>query len=530
MRSDEEIIKLAYEMAIGPERYAELFYSLSDKLETTLTPNDQRSNEDIGNAIKSELDPLESHFENALSLMHSQGQKRDTARGSVRVVDTDTKPSLLLEPDGRIRFANEAARDLFGVENNKLLKDDQLDIGQLRELKTALGQLQQSQCGHVIAIFDMREADTDNFIKMALTHEYGPEREAVGLLKAVHISWYPKIAKRFRELFKLSKTELIIMRAVVDAVPISDLASSRGRSVGTVRQQLKRLLAKLNVRSQAELVSFYSGFTKFSLESVLEEGAYQENEIGRSQHVLPRPNGRIIDYECVGPEGGKPVVFLPGLLGGNTVTPKMNDELHAKNIRLIMPWRPGMSQSGLDGPPDFDSFKRHSADIEALMDRHEIECCPIIGHITGSIFAFAAAHYLPERVQKLVIVNGVFPTARGAHTKALDRSERMRLMVIRNAPSVGRMIVHAMLSKVDAGYDEEFLTIFLENDIDKTTTQSPFLREKFRKAFLERRFKAMTLSQTNSSNPHSTGNHFAKTLPARLNGTLGNRTRSTHLI
>ncbi|MEM1036780.1 MAG: alpha/beta hydrolase [Pseudomonadota bacterium] len=480
--SDEELIQLAYAMALGPQRYEELFTTLKDRISTTLD-DEAISPEDMGAALKRDLSPLETHFDKALSLMQDRGRQRDTAPGSIRVVESDTKPSLLLDTNGKVHFANDAALSLFDLRIGVPLSDETLDAGHRNRLLSELSRLDAQSLGTAVSIFDFVSCDDQEFVKMALSHVKGGTGETLGLLTTVHISWYPKIAQRFKELFDLTKVELEITKAVVTGMGLTQLATSRRRSVGTVRQQAKKLLSKLNLHSQTELVSLYSGFSKFTLSTVIEDSELEALGITVSQHILTRPDQRIIDYECVGPEEGNPVIFIPALLGGNTVTEPIYKALTELNIRLIMPWRPGLSQSGLSGEPDMASFERYANDLSALMGRLEIHACPIIGHITGTLFAYAAAKYVPDRVQALTIVNGIVPTAKGAHVSKLERGERVRLQLIRSVPRVGRMIVHGMMAKVDAGFDEEFLATFLDNELDLQTVQDPLIRSQFRKAF-----------------------------------------------
>jgi pimeloyl-ACP methyl ester carboxylesterase/DNA-binding CsgD family transcriptional regulator len=480
--SDENIVKLAYAMAIGPQRYVELFSAIESRLQPVLDDVDSDDTQ-VSQQVSEGFSPIEAHMDNALLLMQSRGRQRDTAPGSTRVIEADTKPSFLINSSGTILFSNQAARDTLGLTREMKLLPEHLSHGDYEKLLTHLRDINHYDQGPAIDVFDFYAKTSEQNLQMVLTHVSGATGESLALITAVHMSWYPKIATRFKDLFKLTDVELEITKAVVTGQSLADLASDRKRSLGTVRQQTKKLLGKLNLHSQIELVTLYSGFSKFSLSNLMESQESNESDRQSSQHVLTRPHERIIDFECAGPVSGKPVLFLPALLGGNTITPDINASLETLNIRLIMPWRPGLSQSQENGPPDFASFERYADDLSALFDQLKLKSCVVIGHITSTIFALAFAKYHPSRVKKLVIVNGIIPTAKGAHAKQLEKAERMRLMLIRHAPRVGKFIVHSMLAKVDAGFDEEFLSIFLDNEIDLKTVKSPAIRSEFRKAF-----------------------------------------------
>ena len=86
----------------------------------------------------------------------------------------------------------------------------------------------------------------------------------VAIVQELNMSWEDSVGRLFSQSLSLTAAELAICRAIVNGVSLRDLAQQRGRSLGTVRNQLKHLLSKLNLKSQTELVCLYSGFSKLS--------------------------------------------------------------------------------------------------------------------------------------------------------------------------------------------------------------------------------------------------------------------------
>ena len=70
-------------------------------------------------------------------------------------------------------------------------------------------------------------------------------------------------------------------------------------------------------------------------------------------------------------------MFSHALIGGLLLTRSMRDELDARNIRLIMVWRPYFAGSDPDGVHK-KAPERFARDIEYLLDHLNIETCQIL--------------------------------------------------------------------------------------------------------------------------------------------------------
>ena len=70
-------------------------------------------------------------------------------------------------------------------------------------------------------------------------------------LRLIQFLWHETSGRKFAEALNLTDTELALTRHLVDGGTARSFAEERGRSVGTARNQLKTLLRKLAIRSQA---------------------------------------------------------------------------------------------------------------------------------------------------------------------------------------------------------------------------------------------------------------------------------------
>lgn len=473
----EALIRLAYGLIAGPEGYEELFDALethqADEMKAAFTDQDATKTES--------LSAVETHFENALTMLRSQGRRKLSATSAIRTLNASTKPALTLSGGGQVLHANPAAQSFFDLLDPFRLDESQFEHGHHNELLGHLRNLETQPENTIIAIFGLYSSVDDSLIKMALSRATGWQGQPVGLLSALHISWYPDIGQRFRDMMGLTAAELQITRAIVTGLPLSAVAEQRGSKLSTVRNQTKSLLKKLSVRSQTELACLYSGFSRFNLESAPEDPGPLRRSSPAAFMAVKR--NHVIDYTSAGAPKGQPVLYLPSMLGGRVVTQALQSSLAAHNIRLIMPWRPGFSKS-YNTQPSEDLFSDRAEEIRTLLDTLSIEQLPVVGQMTSTMHAFAAASKLPDRISGVLALAPGLPTVRGPHLKHLGQAQKLRSLLSREAPRVGRLIAHAFLSRVDAGYDVEFIRHYLQDSqADLIFTRRPETVESFREAY-----------------------------------------------
>lgn len=320
--SDEEIIKLAYSLSVGPYRYEEILEALHGRyiehIEETGTEIDNSS-------VQSAFSSLEPHFMNAHSLMESQGRPSDTARYSHKMIDDDNSPAALIGTDGRIQYCNRPAETLLGIKPDERLDAELFDVGRFADLTQCLAEFDQYPMNEVAMVFSMHTLADDDQVRLALSKVADGNGRVVGHISTVHISWSPQVATRFAALFALTPVELQITQAVVTGISLAELARRRKRSVETVRHQAKALFAKLGLRSQTELACLYSGFSNFRTAPANRPPDDGDFKISGMLHHYGE--GRTVEYDLAGNEGGIPVVWFPALLGGTTITAEMQSAI-----------------------------------------------------------------------------------------------------------------------------------------------------------------------------------------------------------
>ena len=117
---------------------------------------------------------------------------------------------------------------------------------------------------------------------------------------------------------------------------------------------------------------------------------------------MPHANG--LWYEWHGPDDGEVLILSPGLGGSANYWAPNLDALAARYRVLLYDHRgTGRSDRAL---PDTVTVEDFAADILGLMDALGIARANVLGHAAGGVAALTLALIAPERVDKLIVVNG----------------------------------------------------------------------------------------------------------------------------
>lgn len=475
--NDNELIHLAYAMAVEPQRMEQLMEKLDARLQHHLDEDDLTA-QNI-----EPIDDLADHFERAMALLDRHGVKHQQATASLTFMDFDDRPCATVSETGEFNYVNQSAKTAFGWEKGQLAKTMFPDPDDYKRFKNALGELDTVPHEQFIGLFYMSDASGETPpLQFALSGAIDEKGQTIGRLSTVQLKITPETADEFKQALGLTGAELSITQAIVSGQTLADIADKRGRSLATVRTQLKGLLGKANVHSQVELACFYSAFAQFSVQKTQKDTAINGACLDDLKaFVLNRPDGRKVCYEIVGPRSGRPVIYFHALGGGNAVTQSMLAEIRRHNIKLIMPWRPHFDGSSPVTP--FEAgLSTFSEDIGALMDSLEIESCTFLTNVSGTIWAYAAAAFLGARVTHITVTAGAVPLT-GKQLKKINFRQRGSIQIARHAPKLLPFTMRAAVAKIDAGFDQEFMHEHYKNSpIDQEILRSDELKALFRTA------------------------------------------------
>lgn len=74
------------------------------------------------------------------------------------------------------------------------------------------------------------------------------------LVVTTRYHWQTALGQTLEEVFGLTSAEQGVVRALVEVLDVKSISTERGTSASTVRGQIKSILAKMNARTQSEVI------------------------------------------------------------------------------------------------------------------------------------------------------------------------------------------------------------------------------------------------------------------------------------
>jgi pimeloyl-ACP methyl ester carboxylesterase len=123
----------------------------------------------------------------------------------------------------------------------------------------------------------------------------------------------------------------------------------------------------------------------------------------RPPESAQRELGGVIHHLNVWPGDDPPIVLLHGFMDCGATFQFVVDELATRRTLIAPDWR-GFGRSGWAAEGYW--FPQYLADLEALLDSCPLEAVDLVGHSMGGNIALAYAGVRPDRVRRVVTLEG----------------------------------------------------------------------------------------------------------------------------
>ena len=331
-----DVLDVIYDVALDPARYDELARTWDAKLWPRIA---------AGDAVELE-NRVFSHFQRAEEILDRLGgdpQRAGIPEIARFVEDVSSSAAFVFDRNLQIAATNAIGARLLCAEVGASIADLPILKADLDAFLTHSRILLKSDSA-AHALVRVRRQTGKRLIVFQLRPLRARSGEAFVAAISSEIHWPERYRETLGHAFDLSAAESEIVRLIVDCKSVSEIAEMRGRSVGTVRNQIKSILAKTGSRSQIELVRL--------IMPVMVVSASTAGAVGPAgklppadQRFVTGADGRRLEYLILGDPVGAPVFYLQTELGLSRLPKFVEDAARERGIRVISPIRAGFGQS-----------------------------------------------------------------------------------------------------------------------------------------------------------------------------------------
>lgn len=433
-----EIVDRIYDVAIDPVRLEELLDVWEGRAAPLRHENGELDDPDIA-----------PHLDRAWVFLDRYIPAQ--AEGGYRSVLDEVPRSAAFVADGgaRVTACNRAARLAFGIEDGGPLAALPFDPEDIDTLRAVIRKVAGGKAERVMTL-RMRSLLTGSVVIVRVGAVESREAPPLALVMSSELVWPEGFETTVQEAFGLTAAEVDIVRNITLGQPLKDIAEARGRSLETVRTQMRSILAKTETHGQPELVRVVLGLMDLALVPGARAPApAQDNGVPGPDPIAPQslhlPGGRRLEWIEFGDPAGVPVIYMPLDYGLVRWPARAERAARSRGLRVVVPFRAWYGgSSGL--PRGVDHLDGVTADYAAVMDHLGLTGALAITQGADLRFAMNLSLVRPDLIRAILGCAAQLPLRTPGQYERMDKWQRFVLANARYAPKVLPFIVKAGFS------------------------------------------------------------------------------------
>jgi len=465
---EAQLIQIIYRFASKKEEWFNLLLSLSNCISVSETlPADHPYQEMSERLI--------AHLKNAIKISTrlSSSSKHIKAES---VLNKIPMPAGIIDRMGRVIEINKQAQNIIEHSPDWLVNQNYLQAAHLN-VENELNSLRMTGNDFIVLPFE-----SPIFDSKINTKKNRPN------LKNLHITQIPKQDNTSTEHYyfclhtqqtemvninllkthyQLTETEALVVSTLVNEISSKKTAIKLKLKETTIRDHLSNIYIKLDVKRKPELIR------KVLLHSLLSNHEPPSTTTRKitlvtpnlsGNHVITLRDGRKLSYlDYKNPSKNKVnndsqgvILLLHNLMGSAYEIPPDSDQvIRDQGLRIIIPERPGYGDSD---PKKNRNHQDFCQDIKELLNTLKIDKVKVIAHSIGGVYALALAEFLPERVERIAMVNAVTRVDDMRQAKPVPILVTAVLQSVRFAPFLIELILKMAIGKDLEEFYEQQLT------------------------------------------------------------------------
>lgn len=430
-----EIVDRLYDVAVDPIRLEELL----EVWEGRAAPLRDA-------AIPLEDPEIEAHMARATVFLDRYEAAQEDAAPRSPLADIPRSAAFLSDGGATIHAANRPAELAFGIRDGGPLAALPFDPDDRELLQGVIRRVAARKAEKVVTL-RIRSNVTGSPVILRVSPVEGGAGRPLALVVSTELVWPEGFQTTVQEAFGLTAAEVEIVRGVTLGLPLRDIAEARGRSLETVRTQVRSVLAKTETHSQAELVRVVLGLMDVALIPTAGEAAPAPGSAlePRPWREIRGPDGRRLTWIEFGDPAGVPVLYMHLDFGLVRWPAKAERAAAARGLRVIVPVRSGYGRTE-PLPRGVDHLAGVTQDYAAVLDHLGVKGAVALPLGADLRFAMNLSLLRPDLVRGIVGAACQLPIRSPAQYERMDKWQRFILANARHAPKVLPFLVQAGFS------------------------------------------------------------------------------------
>ncbi|MEP4197745.1 MAG: LuxR C-terminal-related transcriptional regulator [Aliishimia sp.] len=410
---------------------------------------------------------FQAHLRRAETFLHRNATEETPPLSDV-LAPFENLAALIVDRSLTIIACNEGAASSFGVKEGDKVAKLPLNEGVSTTFATTLkDHLQATAAPDKLLNVELDNAPRATLFQLRRLTETDANGHPVLLIVTTQYHWQPALGQTLEEVFNLTEAEQGVVRALVEGSDAKAIAGLRGTSEGTVRSQIKSILAKMNARSQSEVIRLVMSLRDVSAGAAGdgpssdrwpadESGDWLDREVWKPFATMTLPDGRRMDYHDMGPVNGAPVLYSHMGYGLARWTRPMLKMAFQYGLRVICPIRAGYGLSD-NHAAEVDIQNATIEDTLALLDHLDIKRLPYLTQGSDLIFAVDLAANHPTSVSEIIGICARPFLPGDLHYANMGKWHRFFLSTARHAPHLLKFTAKAAVAMAKRiGVEEMF--------------------------------------------------------------------------
>lgn len=458
------IIGRLYDVALDPVRLEDLV----DALEGGFA----RLRAELADGATIDDAEIEAHLGRASRVLERQEEEEGRRRRSV-LDDIRRAAAFVADASGAIVAWNPAAAARFALRDHPALVDLPFEPEDRATLRDVIRRVASGRQEKLVTLRIRSPVSAGPVIvRVSRVEDVRP----LALVLSTELAWPEGFDNVLREAFGLTAAETAIVRGLALGQPLRDIAAARGRSMETVRTQIRSILAKTETHAQSELVRVVLSLMDVALLPLPDRVEPPAAASARPLRSL-QSGGRRLDWLDSGAPDGRAVLYMHLDYGLVRWPASAEHAARTRGLRIVTPIRAGYGETS-PHPPGTDRTRACAEDYAAVLDHLGIARVVIVALGADLRYAAQLALLRPGLVAGILGCAAQLPLHTARQYERMDKWQRLILANARYAPKILPFLVKAGVALANrVGKDRFFEQVNAGSPGDIDTFARPEVRE-----------------------------------------------------